>query len=996
MLYVFGDCTLDVQRRIMYRAGQVVRLRRKVFQALTYLLTSHDRAVSKEELCQAVWSQLFISDAALESTIRAVRRAIGDRGRAPALLQTVHGYGYRFVAAVAERPNAWANPASEHVISLPVTEAGGTLLRQQSTSGGSTVVEHEAQVTGWEQKPVVVLAITLTFPRPTGGEPPRYEPWTVVSRWEQTIVEMVQGFGGVLIPCSPALLTVLFGMPHALDKMPQRAVRAALALQSLVAKARPAGEEEPMPEVRMAVHVGAVQVEVPARTPMERLLAIGDTLSLPVQLLGHAAPGELLVSPHMARLVGGQLALEARTLPLRAGQSNPVGAYSVTGVLRRHSPSMGHRAFPRSRFVGREHELATLHALLAQVQRGQGRVVGIVGEPGMGKSRLLVEFRQCLAGQRVTSLEGRCLSYASAIPYTPVRGVLWEHCGITSADSPAAIAAKVRASLQAVEMDPEEGGSSLLQLLGVPAGTDWCAGLSPEASKRRTFETLRQMLLRSSQRQPLIVAIENLHWIDKTSEDFLTLLVDSLAGAPILVLLTSRPGYRPPWIGKSYRYQLTLQPLTPQDSCSIVQAVLQTEQLPERLVQTILDKAAGNPFFLEELAWATMQHAGRGADVPLPDTIQAVLMVRIDQLGALPRQLLQAAAVLGKEFPLQLLEAIWEGAGDLEPHLTELQRLELLYERPAIPEPVYTFKHVLGQEAAYASLTLGRRRALHERAARAMEALYGDRLEEHCGELAHHYLHSGNSTKALAYLQLAGQQALQRSAYVEAVTHFSNGLELLKTLPDTLERDRQELEFQTRLGPTLMASRGYAAPEVKHAYIRAQELCEHVGDTPQLFSVLRGLCIFCLARAEFQMGRALGEQLFSLAKRTQNVAFSLEAHPALGLTLLYVGEFGASRHHLEQGVALYDPQQHRAHALRYGNDPGIACLSYGGRALWFLGYPDQALQREYEGLALAESLSHSHSMAQALGILANIYQARRQIQPTHANLAIITVPPVRK
>src|SRR5262249_26572281 len=349
-------------------------------------------------------------------------------------------------------------------------------------------------------------------------------------------------------------------------------------------------------------------------------------------------------------------------------------------------------ALPRSRFVGRERELATLHELLAQVQRGQGRVVGIVGEPGMGKSRLLVEFRQRLAGQRVTYLEGRCLSYASAMPYTPVRDVLREHCGITSADSPVAITAKVRSGLQEVEMNPEEGVPSLLQLLGAPAGTDGFVGLSPEASKRRTFETLRQMLLRSSQRQPMIVAIENLHWIDKTSEDFLTLLVDSLAGAPILVLLTSRPGYRPPWIGKSYRYQLTLPPLTPEDSRSIVQAVLQAEHPSERLVSLLLDKAAGNPFFLEELAWATRQHVGLSADVPIPDAIQAMLMARIDRLSALPRQLLQAAAVLGREVPLRLLEALWEGGDDVEPHVAELQRLEWPYRRPGLSEPRYGFK----------------------------------------------------------------------------------------------------------------------------------------------------------------------------------------------------------------------------------------------------------------------------------------------------------------
>jgi predicted ATPase len=264
-----------------------------------------------------------------------------------------------------------------------------------------------------------------------------------------------------------------------------------------------------------------------------------------------------------------------------------------------------------------------------------------------------------------------------------------------------------------------------------------------------------------------------------------------------------------------------------------------------------------------------------------------------------------------------------------------------------------------------------------------MEALYRATLDEHSSELAHHYTRSGNTEKAIEYLHLAGQQAVQRSANVEAVTHFNNGLALLKILPDTLERRRQELAFYTRLGPALMASRGYAAPEVKQAYIRAQELCEQVGDTPRLFSVLWGRWLFCLARQEFQMARELGEQLCTLAERTHNAAFALEAQRALGNCLLFIGEFATSRTHLEQGVALYDPHQHRAHALRYGSDPGIACLSYGGRAWWFLGYPDQALQRGYEGLALAESLSHAFSMAQALGMLAHIYQARRQVQPTY-------------
>jgi predicted ATPase len=467
-----------------------------------------------------------------------------------------------------------------------------------------------------------------------------------------------------------------------------------------------------------------------------------------------------------------------------------------------------------------------LRELLAQAEGGRGQVVGIVGEPGMGKSRLLYEFRQCLAGQRVTYLEGRCLSYGSAIPYLPILDLLRDHCGITEADSAEAMVEKVRFGLQEVGMAPDEWAPYLLHLLGIQAETERLAAMPPETLKARTFETLRQLSLHSSRQAPLILAVEDLQWIDQTSEASLASLVERIGGAPLLLLATYRPEYRLPWLGKSYVTQFVLPPLAPHDSLRLVQAVLQTEQVPEHLAQVILPKAEGNPFFLEEIVQTLVEQGG--VEIQLPLTVQGVLAARIDRLSIETKALLQTLAVLGKECSLSLLKQVTDQPEEeLQRLLTHLQAAEFLYEQPDVLAPKYTFKHALTQDVAYASLPQGRRQGLHERTAQAIEALFPDRLGEHYSALAHHHSRSGNTTKAVYYLQEAGHQAEQRSAYVEAISHVTRALELLTTLPDTPERMQQEL----RLGDStpLLGAVG-AANVLSHAGRVSESACVGGGD----------------------------------------------------------------------------------------------------------------------------------------------------------------------
>jgi predicted ATPase len=390
---------------------------------------------------------------------------------------------------------------------------------------------------------------------------------------------------------------------------------------------------------------------------------------------------------------------------------------------------------------------------------------------------------------------------------------------MTDADSPEAITAKVQRALQEAGMAPHEWAPYLIRLLGLEAGTDQLARLSPQAIKARTFETLVQMSVNGSRQRPLVLEVEDLHWIDATSEEWLAALVERLAGVPILVLVSYRPGYRPRWVDKSYATQLTLQRLTPSESRQVLWAVLPPEQVPEVLTQAILAKADGNPFFLEELARTVVEQGDRRLPLAVPDTIHAVLAARIDRLPPVEKRLLQAAAVIGKDIALPLLQAL-AGRPEEELHqgLRYLQAAEFFYETRLVPELTYTFKHVLTQEVAYQSLLHSTRQAYHYQIAQLVEERFPEIAATQPEWLAHHYTAAGLMAQAIPYWLRAGQRTLQ------------------------------ELDLQIALCFSLEATKDYGAVEVERAFARARELCQQVGNTPRLFPLQWRLWAFYLMR----------------------------------------------------------------------------------------------------------------------------------------------------
>jgi tetratricopeptide (TPR) repeat protein len=538
--------------------------------------------------------------------------------------------------------------------------------------------------------------------------------------------------------------------------------------------------------LRIGIHTGPVVFGPVADDLAMDNTVIGDTANVAARLQQAAEPGTVLISDATGLLARGYVQVEPVGPLILKGKAEPIRAYRLLGVSHRRRSDLDEApSFRAAAFVNRESELASLNNFLRQVENRHGQAVGLVGEPGIGKSRLLAEFRRQLGDGRVIWIEGRCLSYGTAIPYLLVLDLLRSNCGIAENDAQETVLEKLHAGLREVGMDPDEDGPVLLYLLEIRDAANLPALSNPEAIKTKAFETVRELIVKRSVRSPLILVLEDLHWIDKLSEEFLGFLAESVGDARVLVLATYRPGYRPPWIDNSNARQTPLQPLSQDNSIRMLRSVLRFDQLVDLVTQEIVAKADGNPFFLEQLAL----HAGEAKDIRtdlmVPNTIHDVVMARIDRLAAQTKQLLQIAAVIGREFPLRLLSAVWQGPQSLEDQLRELARLEFVHERVEAEGSVYVFRHALTQETAYGSLLERHRRVYHGLVGHALEDLYCGRADEVAELLALHFGRSNDAEKFVDYAILAAEKSQRRWANSEALNYFNDALHRLDLLPDT-------------------------------------------------------------------------------------------------------------------------------------------------------------------------------------------------------------------
>src|SRR3984893_13881725 len=612
-----------------------------------------------------------------------------------------------------------------------------------------------------------------------------------------------------------------------------------------------------------------------------------------------------------------------------------------------------------------------------------------MGESWLGKSRLFYEFK-VIAGGGCLVLEAFSVSHGKASAYLPIIELLKDYFDLIPEDDERRRREKIGGKVLMLDRTLEDTLPYLFALLGVEETAGMLGQITADLRRRRTLDAIKRILLRESLNQPLIVIFEDLHWIDGETQALLNLLVESIGTAKILMLVNYRPEYSHGWGSKTYYTQLRLDPLGRESAEELLGALMSDAVELRRLKRRIIDKTEGNPFFIEEIVRAlfdqgvlvrngTVKVTRSMSEIHIPPTVKGILASRIDRLPTDEKGLLQTLAVIGKEFPLGLVRGvIGKPDEELERMLAALQLSEFIYEQPAFPESSYTFKHALTQEVAYGSLLTERRKELHERTANQIEVFFNSRPEDHYGDLAHHYSCSGNSLKALEYLQLAAQQAIERSANTEAINHLTAAVHLLNTLPDTPQRDRQELALQTMLGPVLIATKGNGALEVGAVYKRALQLGRQSGEDARLFPVLFGLRSFHLIRVELQPAFELAQQLVSLAESVQDSGLLVEAYLAQGNSLFLFGKLIPALEHMERAISLYDPQTHHVHAFLYGLDPGVFCLAKSAWLLQLLGHSDRASKRMEEALALAHRQSHAYSVAVGLVHAPPIFGLRRE------------------
>ncbi len=759
--------------------------------------------------------------------------------------------------------------------------------------------------------------------------------------------------------------------------------------------------------VRLGIHTGLVVVgEVGGGTRQEQL-ALGETPNLAARLQGIAAPNTLVVSAATFQLLGGFFACQPLGTPLLKGVIQPLEVYRVLYDNMARSCLEVAGSTGLTPLVGREQEIELLRERWVQVKDGFGQVVLLSGEAGIGKSRLVQVLKEQVASEPQAWLTPcQCSPYYKNTALYPMIDLL-EHVALhfDREESPKQKLRKLEGHLAQYSLPLAEAVPLFASLLSLPLPAAYAPLTgSPAQQKQQTLHAFLTILLRIAAQQPVLFIMEDLHWVDPSTLELLSLLVDQGPTARILVLLTFRPDFSPPWAGRAHLTQVTLPRLSRPQAVEITDRVAHGKALPAEVVEQVVVKTDGVPLFVEELTKMVLESGllqeeaeryeltGPLPPLAIPATLHDSLMARLDRLAAV-KALAQLGATLGREFSYALFQAVapWDEA-TVQRGLQQLVAAEFLYQRGVLPHATYLFKHALIQEAAYQSLLRSTRQQYHQRIAQVLEEGFPELCATQPELVAQHYTAAGLSTHAIPYWLGAGQQARQRSANPEAIQHLTTGLALLATLPETPARVQQELDLQLALGPAFVATKGYAAPEVEQIYARARALCAQVGDTPQLFPTLQGLCQCYYGRGALPTARELGEQLLRLAQREAVPMHLLEAHDGLGSTLFYLGEYPTAWVHLEQGIACTDPTTERALALHHGVAPGVRCLAIAANVLWCLGYPAQAMRRSQEALAQAQALAHPYSLALAQFWAAYLHCRRREAPSVQAQAdALLTL-----
>jgi class 3 adenylate cyclase/tetratricopeptide (TPR) repeat protein len=810
------------------------------------------------------------------------------------------------------------------------------------------------------------------------------EDWReVIGIYHDGATEAVERFGGYVAQLLGDGLLVYFGYPQAHEDDPQRAVLAGLAILDGMAalNERIAGKALPRLAVRIGIHSGSVVVD---ESTSKSAKVYSDVPNIASRVETAAGPDTVLISGAVHHLVSGLFVVEdCGAQPLK-GVEVPIRLYRViqpSGARGRLAAAAVRGLTP---FIGREDELRLLLNRWDQVREGEGQFILVVGEAGIGKSRLVQRFHEQLTDTPHTWFECAAAALHQNTPFYTVSELLEQIFQGRREQTSEERIAGLEASLKSAGVKLDEALPLIARLANLPIPDRYPPlQMPPDQQRKRLLATITAWALGNARIQPMVIVVEDLHWADPSTLEVIQVLVEQDAMARLLMISTARPEFRAPWPLRAHHAQLTLNRLNTRNAHEMVAQLAADRALSPNTVEAVVERSGGIPLFVEELTRAVaVSKDSKPALSEIPATLRDLLMARLDRLGE-AREVAQVAAILGHEFSWEMLSAIAPVEdGQLATALKTLAEAGLLLEQGLPPEARYRFRHVLIQETAYRSLLRTKRQSFHRRIAEVMEKRFPETAEAQPQLLAFHLTEAGLGQQAIPHWQKGAQKAAERSANPEAISHLTKALELLKTLPESPSRAQQELGLQIALGVSLMPTKGYAAPEVETVYSRVRELYNEVGESPQFFPMLFGLWQFYAVRAEYNTARELGEQLISLARSAQDPALLIEAHVARGNTLSFLGELVLAREHLEHAIALYDPQKYRSHAFVYAQDPGVHSLSYATLVLWLLGYPDRARKRSLEAFALAQELSHPYSSAFALVHVLYVHRFSRDVKAT--------------
>jgi class 3 adenylate cyclase/predicted ATPase len=818
----------------------------------------------------------------------------------------------------------------------------------------------------------------------------------VLRAYQEACAASVGRFEGHVAKYMGDGMLVYFGYPQAHEDDARRAVSAGLGIvEGVEGLSQRLGEGSDVElGVRVGIHTGLVVVgEMGGGGTREAEAIVGETPNVAARLEDLAEPNSVAISAATHGLVEGLFECDDLGPQRLKGVSEPVRVFRVLGESAAQSRFEAAAESGLTPLVGREEEIGLLLKRWQQAADGEGQVVLLSGEAGVGKSRILRAFRERLG----TEPHSRVLYYGSAYHLNsalyPVIDQLERALRFARDDGPAEKLDKLEAALNGLGLPVADTAPILVSLLSLPfEGRYEPLELAPQQLKAKTLEASIAVIEAMAAQAPVLMVVEDVHWIDPSTVEYLDLAIERLSAARVLLIIIYRPEFEAPWTGHAHVTAHALNRLGRKDATAMVAKVTEGKALPDEVLDQIVAKTDGVPLYVEELTKTVLESGvledkdgayvltGPLPPLAIPDSLKDSLMARLDHLAP-AKEVAQLAAVLGRTFGRELLDAVSPlGGAELDDVLGRLVESGLVYRRGLAPAVTYEFKHALVQDAAYQSLLKSTRQQYHGRIAQALEEEFPETGEMQLELLAHHYTEARLISQAIPYWQRAGRRAVERSANLEAIAHLTKGLELLLTSPDTPERAEQELALQIALTGPLIAARGYTAPETERTSARALELCKQIGDTPEIFPVLFGRQVFHLVSGRMAKAHQLAEEFLHLADGQQDDAPRLVGHRLHGLVSLCIGNLTAARRHLEQAVALYQPERHRSLIFLYGQDVKVAALSSLHWTLWLLGHPDQALERSQEALDQARALSHAYTLGYALGFIGIVDTLRRDWQ----------------